>query len=61
MLRLTLVFLVWIGSTAYAVENADTEYETSLRPAHRCGVLTEADVHTILPPHEIADGFLGRP
>jgi hypothetical protein len=105
MLRLSLVFLVWMGSTAYALENRDTDYEIRLHEAfglvwneaddeerdllagaqrgrnayraatcallgedcyvvleaHWCGVLTDADVHTILPPDEIADGFLGRP
>ena len=56
MLRLTLVFLVWIGSTAANGGAAEVGSE-----AHSCGVLTDADVHMILPPDEIADGFLGRP
>lgn len=34
MLRLTTVFLVWIGSTAFALEAPDTDYDAELHEAY---------------------------
>jgi hypothetical protein len=34
MARLTIVFVIWIGSTAYALDDADPEYDADLRQAY---------------------------
>ena len=42
MLRLTTVFLIWMASTAYALEDADADYDAELHEAY-VGAWNEAD------------------
>jgi len=34
MARLTIVFVIWIASTAYAFDDADPDYDADLREAY---------------------------